>query len=92
MGALKHYNIKISGKVQGVFFRDSTKKKAQELGLSGFVRNEPDGSVYIEAEGDAALLEEFVAWCKHGPQLARVENIDIQEGDYVGFDAFVIAF
>jgi acylphosphatase len=50
----KHFNIRISGRVQGVFFRASTKAKAEELGISGFVQNEPDGSVYIEAEGEEA--------------------------------------
>ncbi len=87
---MKHWNIRVRGKVQGVFFRASTQKKAQELGVQGFVRNEPDGNVYIEAEGDAQALEQLAAWCKTGPERARVEQVEIQEGTWQGFRDFIV--
>jgi len=71
--------ITISGRVQGVGFRFSTVHKAQEMGIAGFVRNQPDGSVYIEAEGEPDKLNEFVKWCWQGPPAARVENVSKQE-------------
>ena len=87
---MKHWNIRVRGKVQGVFFRASTQKKAQELGLQGFVRNEPDGSVYIEAEGDAQALEQLTAWCKTGPERARVEHVETREGTWQEFQGFIV--
>jgi acylphosphatase len=86
---VKRYIIRVSGKVQGVFFRASTKKTADQLGLSGLARNEPDGSVYIEVEGRPEILEVFAAWCKMGPIRAQVVTFVIEEADpkgYVGFN------
>lgn len=71
---MKHLNIKIYGRVQGVFFRANAKKKAKELGITGFARNEPDGTVYIEAEGEEENLEKFLEWCHRGPPFAHVEK------------------
>jgi acylphosphatase len=85
---VKHVAIKVSGKVQGVFFRASTKDTADKFGVKGFVRNEPDGSVYIEAEGDEEKLNQFIDWCRQGPPRARVEKITIQEGQPHGFSGF----
>ena len=87
----KHISIKVTGKVQGVFFRASTREVASKLGLVGFVRNEPDGGVYIEAEGEEATLLEFTAWCRQGPRLAQVDHLDIKEGKWEGFRDFVIS-
>ena len=56
---MKHLKISITGRVQGVFFRDSARMEANRLGVAGFARNEPDGSVYIEAEGEKDALDEF---------------------------------
>jgi acylphosphatase len=84
-----HLKIRVKGKVQGVFFRSSAHSQAVALGLQGFVRNEPDGSVYIEAEGDEHSLARFVEWCKKGPPRARVEHVEVVEGHihhYSGFD------
>ena len=83
-----HINIKIFGRVQGVFFRDSAGKKAEELGIAGFARNEPDGSVYIEAEGGEKELQEFVEWCKAGPEFAKVEKAETSYGEVKGFKGF----
>lgn len=64
--------------MQGVFFRYSARDKADKLGINGFVRNEPDGSVYIEAEGEEESLNEFLEWCRLGPQMAVTERIDFK--------------
>lgn len=86
----KHINIKITGQVQMVLFRHSTKEIAQKLGLKGFVRNEPDGSVYIEVEGSEGPLRELISWCYGGPEAARVDNVDIHEGQMQNFKQFYI--
>lgn len=65
----------ISGKVQGVFYRASALAEAQRLGLSGFVKNLPDGAVEAVVEGERHLVDEFVAWCRRGPPAARVDDV-----------------
>jgi acylphosphatase len=85
---MKHVAVSISGKVQGVFFRASTMEKAHELGITGFVRNERDGSVYIEAEGSEEQLEQFVAWCHRGPAHAAVEKVIVTDGNMRDFKSF----
>lgn len=87
---IQHWNIRIRGRVQGVFFRSFAKEKADELGLLGFARNEPDGSVFIEAEGEEAALQKFLALCGTGPQFARVEQITAEKGAVAGFSDFKI--
>lgn len=69
--------LKVHGRVQGVFFRQFVRKEAERLGISATAENLADGSVEIVAEGDKEALEKLVAWCKKGPQLARVDNIEI---------------
>jgi acylphosphatase len=81
---MKRIAIQVKGKVQGVFYRASTVTKAQQLGVMGFVRNEPDGSVYIEAEGDEEKLNELVAWCKVGPPRARVDEVIVETHSTLG--------
>ncbi|MBX2967455.1 MAG: acylphosphatase [Cyclobacteriaceae bacterium] len=76
---MKRIAIHVNGKVQGVFYRASTVAKAQQLGVKGFVRNEPDGSVFIEAEGDEYTLNELIAWCNIGPPNARVDEVAVEE-------------
>lgn len=87
---MKSFQIKVTGKVQNVGFRYYTRKKAHESGLSGYVRNQSDGSVYIEAEGEEGLLSEFLSWCHHGPTWARVDAVDVQEQPLQGFTGFSI--
>jgi acylphosphatase len=87
---IQHLNIRINGKVQGVFYRASACEKAQALQLYGFVRNESDGSVYIEAEGDAKELESLVSWCRVGPPRAQVTHVDVTPGLLQGFSRFEI--
>lgn len=87
---LKHVSIKVSGRVQGVFFRASTKGKADELSINGFVRNEHDGSVYIEAEGEEANLRSFLDWCQYGPPRAQVTACEVKEAALKNFRGFKI--
>jgi acylphosphatase len=68
--------IRIFGYVQGVFFRSTTRKVAQKLGLTGYVKNMPDGTVYIEAEGPKDKLIELLEFSKQGPKHARVEKVE----------------
>lgn len=84
------YLIKVEGIVQGVFYRKHTQLKANELFLTGFVRNEEDGSVYIEAEGDKSHLKELVLWCHQGPDRARVTNVEVTETELAGFIGFEV--
>jgi acylphosphatase len=88
---ITHLNIRISGKVQGVFYRASAKSKAEELHLKGFVRNERNGDVYIEAEGDETNLKEFVEWCRKGPAHANVANVEVNFSDLRNFKKFEIS-
>jgi len=72
---VKAVTIQVLGKVQGVWFRASTKAKAQELHISGSVRNRKDGSVLIEAEGREENIVQFIEWCNIGPDMATVTNV-----------------
>lgn len=86
-------SIRIYGKVQGVWFRASTKAEAERLGLTGFVKNEQDGSVYLEARGDSEELLQLIDWCRHGPELAEVRDVVVNDLDERGEDygdSFVI--
>lgn len=85
-----HKNITVTGRVQGVFYRASTYEKAQQLGIKGFVRNQINGSVYIEAEGTMDQLEALIIWCKQGPDYAHVESLHAEEGQLEVFEKFEI--
>lgn len=87
---IKHYNIAVTGKVQGVWYRKSTLEKASEIGLKGFVQNMPDGSVYIEAEGSKVQLDMLLSWCKKGPEFASVQEVTFQESELKKFEVFKI--
>ncbi len=87
---MKHYNIQVIGKVQGVFYRKSARDVARQLGLKGFVRNEEDGSVIIAAEGIEDKLEDFLSWCARGPEAASVSAVNCEEGEWEGYEAFNI--
>lgn len=89
---IEHLNVKIYGKVQGVFFRTSAREEAEKLDISGFVRNEPDGSLYIEAEGEKEKLDKFLKWCKDGPEAAQVEKIEVTKGPIKNFSEFIRDF
>ncbi len=82
-------HVLVSGKVQGVFFRSSTKDKAEELGISGWVRNLSDGRVEAVFEGETEDVDKMVEWCRKGPEYARVTGIEIiveeYKGEFTGF-------
>jgi len=84
-------HVFISGKVQGVFFRSSTKDKAEELGLSGWVQNLSDGRVEAVFEGEKQVVDKMVEWCRKGPESARVTGIEIIVEEYKGeFKGFLL--
>ena len=89
---MKQIRIKVIGLVQGVFFRYTTRKVARRLGLTGYVKNMPDGTVYIEAEGSDEALKELLIFSNKGPKSARVDKVEFEyheaEHKYKGFDYF----
>jgi len=88
---MKRVTLKISGVVQGVAFRYHTVAEARRLGVTGWVRNVPDGTVKALAEGEAAAVDEFMAWCRMGPSMARVEAVRVTTTAYGGeFDDFEV--
>jgi acylphosphatase len=84
MSEMKRINITVRGRVQGVFYRDSTRRKAIELGLGGTVRNRLDGAVEIVAEGPSDSLEALVLWCRTGPPAAEVTHVRTTHDEYTG--------
>lgn len=89
----KRLNLKIFGDVQGVNFRYYTQEAAQRFGLAGWVRNNPDGTVECETEGEEESLEKFLEWAKRGPPWARVERVEEKWGECKSeFNKFEIKF
>jgi acylphosphatase len=87
---LKTISIIVAGKVQGVFFRQSTKEKAKTLEISGEVKNIEGGNVHIIATGTEKQLAAFTDWCKKGPPRAVVAGVEISELPLKKFDQFTI--
>ena len=85
-----HREIVVKGKVQGVYFRATACSVGIRLGLNGTVKNLPDGSVRIVAEGSSHALEEFISWCRTGPIGATVTELDITEGPLEDIEGFEI--
>ena len=85
-----HYKIKVTGRVQGVWFRKYTLEAARSFGISGFVENAPDGSVVLEAEGSRENLERLLDWLWSGSPLSKVDQVTHHEGKLVGFTDFEI--
>ncbi len=88
---MKHITITVKGIVQGVFFRAFTQKEAQRLNINGFVRNEPTGEVYIEAEGDENALNELIKWCRTGSPHSVVKDVKTGDGRMKHFKEFIIS-
>jgi acylphosphatase len=86
----KTVSIIIKGRVQGVFFRQSTKEKATALGIKGEVRNMPDDTVQVIATGDSEQIGHLIEWCRQGPPKARVENVISKELPLLSFERFSI--
>ena len=82
--------LTIKGKVQGVFYRQSAKNKAEHLHIKGWVKNNPDGSVSCYACGDEKELSLFTEWCKHGPITAKVTEVIVEKQAEEHCDNFVI--
>lgn len=78
----------VRGRVQGVWFRESMRREAEALGVTGWVRNRSDGTVEAVVQGSAASIDAIVGWARRGPEEALVDGLDIEEaqGDYDRFD------
>jgi len=86
-------HLKITGRVQGVGFRNSTRRQARKLGVNGWVKNLADGSVEIMVEGQKEDVEDLIKWAKNGPRLASVHGIDVDREDHRGeFEGFSIRY
>ena len=86
----KNKVLKVIGTVQGVFYRATAYELAMKLALKGFVMNQLDGSVLIEAEGTEEQLNQLIVWCKRGPKHATVTEVIIVEGELKGYTDFQI--
>ncbi len=76
---MKTIQINITGRVQGVCFRASTQKQAINLGITGFVKNNDDGSVKVVASAEPKILEQLVVWCRKGPIMAKVTGLMVED-------------
>ncbi len=83
-----NFRILVRGKVQGVGFRAAAERRASELGIHGWVMNQADGSVLLEAEAEEPQLNQLVEWCRRGPRLADVLEVQITPGVVQGFTDF----
>lgn len=92
MGDGVRAHLRITGRVQGVFFRQSTQRQAEAIGgLTGWVRNLPDGSVEAVVEGERDKVDALVGWCRSGPPAARVDHVEREDGPATGeFDRFAV--
>ncbi|MBN8770197.1 MAG: acylphosphatase [Thiobacillus sp.] len=84
---MKTHRLRIHGRVQGVWFRESMRMEAERLNVAGWVRNTPDGAVEAVIQGPASAVEALIEWAHAGPPLARVDRLEIGEADgqYKGF-------
>ena len=82
--------ITIHGKVQGVFYRQSTCEKARELGITGYVENKPDDTVFIKATGTPGQLDALIRWCHQGPPRANVKAVETATAPLQTFAGFTI--
>jgi acylphosphatase len=82
--------ITVSGRVQGVFFRETARRRAESSRLSGWVRNNPDGTVEAVFEGEEKAVERLVDWCREGPRGARVEWVDVAAEEPEGLEGFAV--
>ena len=90
MGDVIRRRVVVHGDVQGVFFRDTTRREASARGVSGWVRNAPEGTVEAVFEGDAEAVEKMVAFAGRGPRGARVERVDTSDEDPEGLSGFEV--
>ena len=83
-------HLSITGRVQGVFYRAWTREQAERLGVTGWVRNCPDGQVEAHVEGDQAAVEQMIERLRDGPPAANVENLRVWDADTFDFDGFEV--
>ena len=83
-------HVVVSGRVQGVFFRDEAQRRARSVGVAGWVTNRPDGNVEAVFEGPREAVESMVRWCGHGPSGARVDDVQTTWGDPRGEEGFAV--
>jgi acylphosphatase len=83
-------HVTISGEVQGVFFRETARRKATEAGVSGWITNRSDGRVEAVFEGPAEAVDELVEFCREGPTAATVENVDVETEETEGLSGFEV--
>jgi acylphosphatase len=88
----KAVDVTVTGRVQGVSFRYYTEVEARRYGVTGWVRNEPDGSVAGHFEGDDADVDALVEWCRSGPPMAHVQHVAVREGHHDGHTSFGTRF
>lgn len=86
------YKIEVHGRVQGVGYRYSALREAMILGITGYVKNMADGSVYIEAEGTKEQLDAFVKWCRRGPGMGHVGTVNVSTWPTSGYEKFRIEY
>jgi acylphosphatase len=89
---VKAIQARVTGRVQGVSFRWYAQDQARTLGVRGWVRNEPDGSVLLHAEGDDEAVDSLVEWCRQGPSMAKVSNVAVREAAPSGATSFDIGY
>lgn len=82
--------VVVRGRVHGVFFRDTTRRRAESAGIAGWVANRPDGAVEAVIEGEPAAVEELVEFCRRGPSRAVVESVEVIEENPEGVAGFEI--
>ena len=82
--------VVVAGRVQGVFFRDTTRRRAQAAGLAGWVANRPDGAVEAVFEGDRAAVDRLVEFCRRGPSRAEVDSVDVVDEEPEGLSGFEV--
>ncbi len=86
----KSLQIRVTGKVQGVFYRSNTEQAARKFGIKGWVKNLPDKSVSISAEGESEAIDKFLKWCHKGPLMARVNEVQTQQQELQHYEKFEV--
>jgi acylphosphatase len=80
----------VSGRVQGVFFRDTARRRAEAAGVAGWISNRPDGAVEAVFEGEPDRVDELVEFCRHGPSRAEVASVEVIDEEPEGLSGFSI--
>ena len=90
MGADVRKRVQVHGRVQGVFFRETARRLAAQRGITGWIRNAPDGTVEAVFEGEPEAVERLVAFCREGPRGAVVEHVDVADEEPEGLESFAV--